>query len=56
MRTAIVNAAEIVSYDLIKTGIVRRQLMTDNAPCHFLSALGAGGNFRLRNDINIVSF
>lgn len=42
MRTAVVNAAEIVSYDIIKTSLVRKELMTDNAPCHLVSALGAG--------------
>lgn len=42
MRNAVVNAAELVSYDLIKTTILRKQLLEDNLPCHFLSAFGAG--------------
>jgi len=41
-RNAIVNAAELVSYDLIKEAILKRHLLTDNMPCHFVSAFGAG--------------
>lgn len=42
-RNAIVNAAELVSYDLIKeTLVLRRRLMNDNWLCHMLSAFGAG--------------
>ncbi|XP_015924992.1 dicarboxylate carrier UCP2 [Parasteatoda tepidariorum] len=41
-RNAIVNAAELVCYDLIKEFILRKQLMTDNVPCHFTSAFAAG--------------
>ena len=41
-RNAIVNAAELVSYDLIKESILSRRLMSDNMPCHFVSAFGAG--------------
>ena len=41
-RNAIVNAAELVSYDLIKEAILRHDLLTDNWPCHFVSAFGAG--------------
>ena len=41
-RNAIVNAAELVSYDLIKEFIIKRKLLTDNMPCHFVSAFGAG--------------
>jgi len=41
-RNGIVNAAELVSYDLIKEAILRRRLLTDNMPCHFVSAFGAG--------------
>jgi len=38
-----VNAAELVSYDVIKeTLVLRRRLMTDDWPCHLLSAFGAG--------------
>jgi len=42
MRTATVNACEIVTYDIIKTQIVRKSLMTDNAPCHLVAAVCAG--------------
>lgn len=42
MRNSIVNACELVSYDLIKESLVKRQLMSDNMPCHFVSAFGAG--------------
>lgn len=42
-RNAIVNAAELVSYDLIKeTLVLRRRLMSDNSLCHVVSAFGAG--------------
>lgn len=41
-RNAVVNASELVSYDIIKEAILRRHLMSDNMPCHFLSAFGAG--------------
>lgn len=42
-RNAIVNAAELVSYDIIKeTLVLRRRLMNDDWPCHFVSAFGAG--------------
>lgn len=41
-RNGIVNAAELVCYDLIKEFILRKQLMTDNVPCHFTSAFAAG--------------
>ncbi|XP_013781405.2 mitochondrial uncoupling protein 3-like [Limulus polyphemus] len=41
-RNAIVNASELVAYDLIKEAILRHQLMSDNSPCHFVSAFGAG--------------
>lgn len=41
-RNAIVNAAELVSYDMIKEAILKRDLMSDNMPCHFVSAFGAG--------------
>lgn len=42
VRNGIVNAAELVCYDLVKEFILKRQLMSDNAPCHFVSAFGAG--------------
>jgi len=41
-RNATVNAAELVAYDIVKESILRRRLMTDNMPCHFVSAFGAG--------------
>ncbi|XP_064414087.1 mitochondrial uncoupling protein 2 [Latimeria chalumnae] len=41
-RSAIVNCAELVTYDLIKDMILKSNLMTDNLPCHFTSAFGAG--------------
>lgn len=41
-RNAIVNASELVSYDLIKEFIIRRKILSDSVPCHFLSAFGAG--------------
>ncbi|CAL1285935.1 unnamed protein product [Larinioides sclopetarius] len=41
-RNAIVNAAELVCYDLIKEFILNRRLMSDNVPCHFTSAFAAG--------------
>ncbi|GFY73431.1 mitochondrial uncoupling protein 2 [Trichonephila inaurata madagascariensis] len=41
-RNAIVNAAELVCYDLIKEFILSRHLMSDNIPCHFTSAFAAG--------------
>ncbi|XP_040195522.1 mitochondrial uncoupling protein 2-like [Rana temporaria] len=41
-RNAIVNCAELVTYDLIKESILNNQLMTDNLPCHFVAAFGAG--------------
>ncbi|KAG2457378.1 mitochondrial uncoupling protein 2 [Polypterus senegalus] len=41
-RNAIVNCTELVTYDLIKDAILRSNLMTDNLPCHFTSAFGAG--------------
>ncbi|NXP11043.1 UCP3 protein, partial [Thinocorus orbignyianus] len=41
-RNAIVNCGELVTYDLIKDALLRAQLMTDNVPCHFVAAFGAG--------------
>ncbi|XP_062379136.1 mitochondrial brown fat uncoupling protein 1 [Sardina pilchardus] len=41
-RNALVNCTELVSYDLIKEAILTRQLLSDNLPCHFVSAFGAG--------------
>ena len=41
-RTTIVNACELVSYDIIKEKILALRILSDNMPCHFLSAFGAG--------------
>lgn len=41
-RNAIVNCAELVTYDLIKDTLLKANLMTDDLPCHFTSAFGAG--------------
>ncbi|CAH2301051.1 mitochondrial brown fat uncoupling 1, partial [Pelobates cultripes] len=41
-RNAIVNCTELVTYDLIKENILHYKLLTDNLPCHFVSAFGAG--------------
>ncbi|XP_038674589.1 mitochondrial uncoupling protein 2-like [Scyliorhinus canicula] len=41
VRNSIVNCSELVTYDLIKDALLR-QNMTDNLPCHFCAAFGAG--------------
>ncbi|XP_069891128.1 putative mitochondrial transporter UCP3 isoform X2 [Dipodomys merriami] len=41
-RNAIVNCAEMVTYDIIKEKLLESRLLTDNFPCHFVSAFGAG--------------
>uniref|UniRef100_A0A8C3VKJ4 Uncoupling protein 3 n=1 Tax=Catagonus wagneri TaxID=51154 RepID=A0A8C3VKJ4_9CETA len=41
-RNAIVNCAEMVTYDIIKEKVLDYHLLTDNLPCHFVSAFGAG--------------
>ncbi|XP_029029427.1 dicarboxylate carrier SLC25A8-like [Betta splendens] len=41
-RNAIVNCAELVTYDIVKDLILKYDLMTDNMPCHFTAAFGAG--------------
>ncbi|XP_069366346.1 dicarboxylate carrier UCP2-like [Paralichthys olivaceus] len=41
-RNAIVNCAELVTYDMIKELILKYDLMTDNLPCHFTAAFSAG--------------
>ncbi|XP_056350997.1 dicarboxylate carrier SLC25A8-like isoform X3 [Oenanthe melanoleuca] len=41
-RNAIINCGELVTYDLLKDVLLRTQLMTDNVPCHFVAAFGAG--------------
>ncbi|KPP61083.1 mitochondrial uncoupling protein 2-like [Scleropages formosus] len=42
IRNAIVNCSELVTYDIIKELILKYDLMTDNLPCHFTAAFGAG--------------
>ncbi|XP_063341501.1 mitochondrial uncoupling protein 2 isoform X3 [Pelmatolapia mariae] len=41
-RNAIVNCTELVTYDFIKDMLLRSTPLTDNLPCHFASAFGAG--------------
>ncbi|XP_041054535.1 mitochondrial uncoupling protein 2-like [Carcharodon carcharias] len=41
-RNAIVNCTELVTYDLIKDLLLKNGLLSDNLPCHFSSAIGAG--------------
>ncbi|XP_077291684.1 dicarboxylate carrier UCP2-like [Arctopsyche grandis] len=41
-RNGIINVAEIVCYDIVKEMILRRSLMEDAIPCHFISAVIAG--------------
>ncbi|XP_056139354.1 mitochondrial uncoupling protein 2-like isoform X1 [Lampris incognitus] len=41
-RNAIVNCSELVTYDLMKELILKYNLMSDNMPCHFTAAFGAG--------------
>ncbi|XP_029065426.1 mitochondrial uncoupling protein 2 [Monodon monoceros] len=41
-RNAVVNCAELVTYDLIKDTLLKANLMTDDLPCHFTSAFAAG--------------
>ncbi|XP_077597328.1 dicarboxylate carrier UCP2-like [Stigmatopora nigra] len=41
-RNAIVNCSELVTYDIFKEVILKYDLMSDNLPCHFTAAFGAG--------------
>ncbi|KAK1883225.1 Mitochondrial uncoupling protein 2 [Dissostichus eleginoides] len=41
-RNAIVNCTELVTYDYIKETLLKSTPLTDNLPCHFVSAFGAG--------------
>ncbi|XP_070531910.1 dicarboxylate carrier UCP2-like [Ptychodera flava] len=41
-RNSIVNATELVCYDMVKERILKSQLLSDNLPCHFFSAFCAG--------------
>ncbi|XP_067888901.1 dicarboxylate carrier UCP2-like [Heterodontus francisci] len=42
IRNSVVNCSELVTYDIIKDGLMKYNLMTDNLPCHFCAAFGAG--------------
>ncbi|XP_044123980.1 mitochondrial brown fat uncoupling protein 1 isoform X1 [Neovison vison] len=41
-RNVIINCTELVTYDLMKEGLVKNKLLADDLPCHFVSALIAG--------------
>ncbi|XP_007536378.1 mitochondrial brown fat uncoupling protein 1 [Erinaceus europaeus] len=41
-RNVIINCTELVVYDLMKEALVRRKVLADDVPCHFVSALVAG--------------
>jgi len=41
-RLSVVNCTEIVVYDVIKSYILYKRLMSDNVPCHMVSAIAAG--------------
>ncbi|XP_017164149.1 mitochondrial uncoupling protein 3-like isoform X3 [Poecilia reticulata] len=41
-RNAIVNCTELVTYDFIKDFLLTSTPLSDNLPCHFVSAFGAG--------------
>lgn len=41
-RLSIVNVCELVTYDVAKDALLKRELMKDGVPCHFVSALIAG--------------
>jgi len=41
-RNAIVNCTELVTYDFIKDTLINSTAMTDDLPCHLVSAFGAG--------------
>mmetsp|Transcript_71482 Transcript_71482/g.225760 ORF Transcript_71482/g.225760 Transcript_71482/m.225760 type:complete len:302 (+) Transcript_71482:93-998(+) len=41
-RNAVINAAELASYDQIKEVILATGMLQDGVPCHILSGLGAG--------------
>lgn len=41
-RNAIVNAAELASYDQIKQTLIATGMFSDTVPCHLASGLGAG--------------
>lgn len=41
-RNAVINAAELASFDQIKETIVRNKWMEDKLPCHFVCSFFAG--------------
>nr|XP_035934829.1 mitochondrial brown fat uncoupling protein 1 isoform X2 [Halichoerus grypus] len=41
-RNVIINCTELVTYDLMKEALVKKKLLADDLPCHFVSALIAG--------------
>ncbi|KAK9909586.1 hypothetical protein WJX75_004503 [Coccomyxa subellipsoidea] len=41
-RNAIINAAELASYDTIKSALISTGYFEDTVPCHLASGLGAG--------------
>lgn len=41
-RLSVVNASELVVYDMVKGFFLRKKLMDDEFPLHFVSAFGAG--------------
>ena len=42
MRNAIINAAELATYDDAKERVIKHKLMNDNIWCHFLCSAWAG--------------
>ncbi|XP_014778404.1 mitochondrial uncoupling protein 2 [Octopus bimaculoides] len=41
-RNVVINCSELVTYDIVKNFIITRNILSDNLPCHFVSAIGAG--------------
>ena len=41
-RNGIVNVSEVVTYDVIKEMIIRKQFLEDGILCHLASAIAAG--------------
>ncbi|XP_055975138.1 mitochondrial brown fat uncoupling protein 1 [Sorex fumeus] len=41
-RNVIINCTELVVYDVLKNALVKNNLLADDVPCHFVSALVAG--------------
>jgi len=42
VRNSIVNATELVAYDMVKEMILHNGLMSDQMPCHFVSGMASG--------------